>query len=111
MTANLFTYHIIEGELRSLRHDVTINGHHGAAIVVDAVSVTAPLVGVQVDSSALQRHQQTASRTTLPRVRPRIRARTLVVAALIRLTLWSALRSSWWLADELVKISTPSRPI
>lgn len=67
MTGNLFTYHIIEGELRSLRHDVTVNGHHGAAIVVDAVSVTAPLVGVQVDSSALQRHQQTASRTTLPR--------------------------------------------
>lgn len=67
MTGNLFTYHIIEGELRSLCHDVTVNGHHGAAIVVDAVSVTAPLVGVQVDSSALQRHQQTASRTTLPR--------------------------------------------
>lgn len=36
---------------------------------------------------------------------------TLVVADLIRLTLWSALRSSWWLAEELVKISTPSRPI
>lgn len=36
---------------------------------------------------------------------------TLVVADLTKLTLWSALRSSWWLADEFVKISTPSRPI
>lgn len=52
------TYHIIQGELCSLCHNVSINCHHGTAIIVNTVSITAPLVGIQIDTSTLQQHQQ-----------------------------------------------------
>lgn len=47
------TYHIIDRKLRSLCYDVSVDGHHGATIVIDTVSVAALLVRVQVDASAL----------------------------------------------------------
>lgn len=154
------TYHICERELSSLRYNVSVDGHHGTTIVVDTVSVTAPLVGIQIHTSTLE-HQPEAKCSsksdrfiifitcavsdgviillkqhcplvlqtvngnkrsfyfsllvfTLPHIETRcclLTLGTLNVADLTRLTLWSALRSSWWLADELVKISTPSSPI
>lgn len=192
------TYHIIQGELCSLCHNVSVDCHHGTPIVVNTVSITAPLVGIQIDASTLEQHQQHIECSTdfcqtycifkienllqrmlwqnqvihlwyntalwwfllslcMPFLQNHIWWRihqmwffaihlipdhylwlfccisiithipcfymtwqmfedpwfknTLVVAVLTRLTLWSALRSSWWLAEELVKISTPSRPI
>ncbi len=52
------TYHITERELCSLSHNVSVDGHHGAAIIVDPFSITAPQVGIQVDPSTLKQNHQ-----------------------------------------------------
>lgn len=57
------TYHIIKGELCTLCHNVSVDGHHGTAVIVDPVSITAPLVGIQVDTSTLEQHQQHTERS------------------------------------------------
>lgn len=53
------TYHFSDRELSSLSNDVSVDGHHGTTIIVDTVSITAPLVSIQIYTSALQ-HQQEA---------------------------------------------------
>lgn len=54
------TYHIADRKLRSLCYDVSIDGHHGTAIIVNTVTIAALLVGVEVDPSALSyQHPQT----------------------------------------------------
>lgn len=47
------TYHIIEGKLHSLCYNISIDGHHGTAIIINTVAIAALLVSVQVDPSAL----------------------------------------------------------
>ena len=45
--------YIVQGELRSLRDNPAVECYHGAAIIVEPVTVTALLVGIEVDSTKL----------------------------------------------------------
>ncbi|KAG7268569.1 hypothetical protein CRUP_036326 [Coryphaenoides rupestris] len=70
------------------------------------------LDGVEILTNSSASHHELRKadhRVDLIRTATRKTTSTLRVAVLMRSTLWSALRSSWWLAEELVKISTPSR--
>ena len=47
---------VVKGELRPLRDDLPVASDHGAAVVVQAISVAPLLVGVEVDSTKLERY-------------------------------------------------------
>ena len=61
------THHFAQRELAALSDDLAIDGDHRTAVVVDAVAVTALLVGQQVDTPTLNRnkHQPSAVVTAL----------------------------------------------
>lgn len=50
---SLDAYHVIKRELCPLRDYVSVDGYHSAAIVVQAISVTAFLISKQIDPSTL----------------------------------------------------------
>lgn len=50
---NQGAYHIIERELCPLSHDVSIDGDHCAAVVIQTISITAFLIGEQINPAAL----------------------------------------------------------
>lgn len=49
-------FNVVEGELGTLRNNLPVAGDHGAPIVVETISVTSLLVGIQIYSSKLSRN-------------------------------------------------------
>lgn len=60
VTSRPVHYHVIQRELGSLSEDASVHGDHGAAVVVEAVPVTALLVGQQVNPTVLEKAEPTA---------------------------------------------------
>lgn len=46
-------FYIVQGKLGALSDNFTIDDNHGTAIVVESVAVTALLVGIEINASAL----------------------------------------------------------
>lgn len=54
-------FYIVEGELRALCNNSTVDCNQGGPIVVQAVTITALLIGIKVDTSQLTESRQLSS--------------------------------------------------